>query len=163
MFCKQLSIQKADVLGWELNRSAVMAQTNHGPTGSGTPTALPTRILPVRIAGAVTRAESLWDEAFQSLSEEDRQLLEPLKADKLAALDKALHAVEEKRQKCLEQRWTFKKPNGERVILRDLCEKVIVWIDKFKQVGDAAVQYDPGHASLPWAGIRFILQVGYTF
>jgi hypothetical protein len=29
----------------------------------------------------------------------------------------------------------------------------------FKQVGDVAVQYDPAHAALPWAGIRFLLQV----
>ena len=31
--------------------------------------------------------------------------------------------------------------------------------NKFKELGDIAVQYDTGHASLPWAGIRFILQV----
>jgi hypothetical protein len=37
-------------------------------------------------------------------------------------------------------------------------EKIIFWIDRFKDVGDNAVQYDPGHAALPWAAIRFILQ-----
>ena len=41
----------------------------------------------------------------------------------------------------------------------DLFGKVIRWIDLFKQVGDAAVQYDPVHAALPWAGVRFLLQV----
>lgn len=25
-------------------------------------------------------------------------------------------------------------------------------------VGDALMQYDPGHAALPWAAIRFLLQ-----
>ncbi|KAF2179129.1 hypothetical protein K469DRAFT_801863, partial [Zopfia rhizophila CBS 207.26] len=29
----------------------------------------------------------------------------------------------------------------------------------FKQVGDVAVQYDPVQAVLPWAGIRFVLQI----
>jgi hypothetical protein len=33
------------------------------------------------------------------------------------------------------------------------------WVDKFKTIGDNAIQYDPAHAALPWAGVRFILQV----
>lgn len=33
------------------------------------------------------------------------------------------------------------------------------WIDHFKEVVDVAVQYDPVHAALPWAGVRFLLQV----
>jgi hypothetical protein len=41
----------------------------------------------------------------------------------------------------------------------DLFAKIVKWIDLFKQVWDAAVQYDPVHASLPWAGVRFLLQV----
>lgn len=45
------------------------------------------------------------------------------------------------------------------MILRDVLDKIVRWIDIFKQVGDVAVQYDPAHAALPWAGIRFILQV----
>ncbi|MCJ1224751.1 hypothetical protein MMC12_001396, partial [Toensbergia leucococca] len=36
---------------------------------------------------------------------------------------------------------------------------MIKWIDIFKQVGDSAVQYDPVHAALPWAGVRFLLQI----
>jgi hypothetical protein len=46
------------------------------------------------------------------------------------------------------------------VIFRDILAKIIKWIDLFKQIGDVAVQYDPAHAALPWAGVRFILQVG---
>ncbi len=41
-----------------------------------------------------------------------------------------------------------------------MFEKIVVWVRKFKAVGDIAVQYDPAHASLPWAGVRLILQVG---
>jgi hypothetical protein len=40
-----------------------------------------------------------------------------------------------------------------------LFSKLVKWIDLFKQVGDVAVQYDPVHAVLPWAGVRFLLQV----
>jgi hypothetical protein len=60
----------------------------------------------------------------------------------------------------MEKRWRYIRKTGETVILRDLFDKVIKWIDLFKQVGDVAVQYDPAHAALPWAGVRFVLQVG---
>ena len=36
---------------------------------------------------------------------------------------------------------------------------MISWIHKFKEIGDVAVQYDPSHAALPWAAIRFFLQL----
>jgi hypothetical protein len=43
--------------------------------------------------------------------------------------------------------------------MRDAAHKVIVWLNLFKQVSDIAAQYDPGHAALPWAGVRFLLEV----
>ncbi len=36
---------------------------------------------------------------------------------------------------------------------------MLAWLDKFKQVGDVAVNFDPQHAALPWAGIRLLLEV----
>lgn len=71
-------------------------------------------------------------------------------------------AVEEKKQICLRRRWKYKNSKGQDVILRDVFEKIIVWVNKFKEVGDVGVQYDPVHASLPWAAIRAILQVYRT-
>ena len=52
------------------------------------------------------------------------------------------------------------KKNGEEVVLRDVGTKILHWVDRFKQIGDIIVQYDPAHAALPWAGFRFVLQVG---
>lgn len=46
------------------------------------------------------------------------------------------------------------------IILRDIAAKIISVLDVFKAVGDTAVQVDPGAAALPWALIRFLLQVG---
>ena len=59
--------------------------------------------------------------------------------------------------------WTLKKRNGETIILRDVMEKIIVWVERFIAVGDAAIQYDPAHAAPAWAAIRFVLQVKTTF
>ena len=53
----------------------------------------------------------------------------------------------------------IKLPNGESFFVRDVLEQVSRWVKKFVEVGDAAVQYDPGHAALPWAAVRLILQV----
>jgi len=47
------------------------------------------------------------------------------------------------------------------VLVRDLFNKVCEWIEKFKQVGDIVAQYDPGHAALPWAAVRLLLQASH--
>lgn len=67
-------------------------------------------------------------------------------------------AVQEQRTKCEAKGWEI-KINDRSVALRSVADKVILWIEKFKQIGDVAVNADPLHAGLPWAGIRFLLQV----
>jgi hypothetical protein len=53
------------------------------------------------------------------------------------------------------------------VTLQDEVDKVISFLDRIKDVGDLAVNADPIHAGLPWAGIRLLLEVRkaitYTF
>jgi hypothetical protein len=69
---------------------------------------------------------------------------------------------EKSKEVCIEKRWKYTRKNGGVVILRDVFDKIIEWIDKFKQIGDTVAQYDPVHAALPWAAIRFLLQVIVT-
>ncbi|KAL8666371.1 MAG: hypothetical protein Q9168_007498 [Polycauliona sp. 1 TL-2023] len=102
---------------------------------------------------------NLWDRAVGLLGDEDKQLLDFTQTDKLKILADVLQATEQKKQLCLQKRWKYIKKNGDVVILRDLCEKAIKWVQKFKDIGDVAVQYDPTHASLPWAAVRFFLQL----
>lgn len=45
------------------------------------------------------------------------------------------------------------------MVLREVVGKVAQWIDRFKAVGDSAIQYDTAHAALPWAAFRFLLNV----
>ncbi|KAF2142286.1 uncharacterized protein K452DRAFT_358125 [Aplosporella prunicola CBS 121167] len=75
--------------------------------------------------------------------------------DVLAAV---LRTCEDKRALCMQKRWRFKKPSGDVIFIRDVLEKITKWVDRFREVGDAAVQFDMSHASLPWAGVRFLLQ-----
>lgn len=76
----------------------------------------------------------------------------------MTAQSAVLKDVEAARDLALRKRWKFTKSNGDVVILRDVMEKIVGWIQRFKETGDAAVQYDPAHAALPWAAFRFLLQ-----
>ena len=75
-------------------------------------------------------------------------------------INDVLESVERRRQECIDKQWTVPRgKNKNAVVLRDVFTKIAVWINKFIAVGDIAVQYDPGHAALPWALIRFLLKV----
>jgi len=104
------------------------------------------------------RNNDLWAQAVERLSPEERKNIN-FSYDKLTVLSDVRAEVDVARQRCDDNRWGFQRSSGEKVILRDLFGKIVKWIDLFKQVGDTVVQYDPGHAALPWALVRFVLQV----
>lgn len=58
--------------------------------------------------------------------------------------------------------WKIKRSTGEQVPLRIILGGIICWIDRFKQIGDNLVQYDPVHSALPWAAVRFCLDVALS-
>jgi hypothetical protein len=94
----------------------------------------------------------------EALDDEEKADVNFEREDKLAILKDVLEAVDEKKKMCLQKRWKYKK-GGKEIIIRDKLEKVLEWVNRFKEVGDIVVQYDPAHAALPWAGVRFLLQV----
>jgi hypothetical protein len=100
----------------------------------------------------------LWQKALATLDEDLKASLDFKKSTKRNILEKTLKTAEEKKQLCLRKRWKFKR-NGKEVVVRDVLENIIKWLDHFKAVGDVGVQYDTAHASLPWAGVRFLLKV----
>ena len=67
-------------------------------------------------------------------------------------------AVQNRLDECMRKRWKYIRSDGQKVVLWDVLNKIMKWVNKFKEVGDVAIQYDPGHAALPWAAIRFLLQ-----
>ena len=104
---------------------------------------------------------SLWDKAVEALKDKHKHNVDFHRTDKNAILADVLEEVQKKKQECVERRLKYKRRNGEFLILYDVYEKMVKWVMKFKEVGDVAMQYDPGHAALPWAAIRFFLQVRY--
>lgn len=105
------------------------------------------------------QTENLWNKALAALSDEDRQQVDFNQLGKRATLEELLSVIEERRQFCIQRRWKFKKRSGEVVFVRDILEKMVKSVNKFKEIGDVAVQYDPSHAALPWVGVRMVLQV----
>ena len=101
----------------------------------------------------------LWALAAAQLSQQDREAIDFKDPDKLKALADLQRLTAEAKQRCIDRRWKYTRKSGETVILRDVFDKIVKWIDTFKRVGDNVVQYDPTHAALPWAGIRLVLQV----
>ncbi|KAF8432812.1 hypothetical protein BGX38DRAFT_243873 [Terfezia claveryi] len=106
----------------------------------------------------------LWTKAYHKLPDELKQHLgenKPGPADQLQILKEvlqtAIQAKEANMAKRLKLKW------GDREIdVQETADRLVGWITKFKEIGDIAIQYDPVHAALPWAGVRFILLVRST-
>lgn len=56
-------------------------------------------------------------------------------------------------------KWKIKGLHGREIDLRAHFDRMAVWIQRFIAIGDTVVQYDPAHAALPWAALRFVLKV----
>ncbi|KAF2204425.1 hypothetical protein GQ43DRAFT_493965, partial [Delitschia confertaspora ATCC 74209] len=104
-------------------------------------------------------SNDLWVFAADQLPENDKRNINFSRPNKLGILRELLAETEKCKRKSIEQRWKYTRRSGETVILRDVFDKIVRWIDIFKEVVDIAVQYDPVHAALPWAGVRFVLQI----
>lgn len=103
---------------------------------------------------------------MQTLSEKEKAVvlgcgLSAVQAGPNELLDTLIGFAQEKRNMCEERRWKFEF-RGRSCELRNEADRVISWLNAFKQIGDVAVNVDPLHAGLPWAGIRFLLQVGFV-
>jgi hypothetical protein len=111
---------------------------------------------------ANTQSSNLLEKALGLLKERERAIIRenilPNTNDIGSALGDVLRAAQEKQKICDDKRWTF-TIKGRHVMLREEADKVVVWLDRFKAAGDIAVNADPIHAGLPWAGIRLLLEV----
>ena len=87
-----------------------------------------------------------------------RTHLVPNTRDVRAAVEEAYNAAEKQKQICDDKMWKWEF-RGREVVLRDEAKKVLLWLDRFKSVGDVVANVAPLHVGLPWAGIRMILEV----
>ncbi|KLJ12837.1 hypothetical protein EMPG_12155 [Blastomyces silverae] len=110
-----------------------------------------------------TAPTDLWFDALQRLSSDDQQIIQAIHSTNATTcplsdrIKELVRMTRMKQQECETKYYTFSFLE-KKVILRDVAEKTIFWLNKFKGVGDVAVGFDQAHASLPWAGVRLILQ-----
>ena len=105
--------------------------------------------------------ENLWDKALDILTEDDQRQIRTSQDDKRAALEQMLELVEKSKEDKVRSQLVISRKDGKPLVLRDLLGKIVTCINKFREVGDNVVQYDPAHAALPWAAVRFVLQVRF--
>ena len=105
----------------------------------------------------------LWAKAFASLPRKVHSRLASLEGGQLASLKQEdishiIRLAEVKRAECKDKFGSINLGKS-KFEFGQYIDNIVKWLNKFKEVGDVAVQYDPGHAALPWALFRFILQV----
>ncbi|KAH7074344.1 hypothetical protein BKA63DRAFT_312072 [Paraphoma chrysanthemicola] len=101
----------------------------------------------------------LWIKAAATLSDEDKKVLdiEDLKGGDVAQA--VLNATRMQKRRCEDKQWSFSF-KGKQILVRDVLANIISWTEKFKQVVDFAVSMDAtGHAALPWACVKFCLEI----
>ncbi|KAK4213489.1 ankyrin repeat protein [Rhypophila decipiens] len=112
-----------------------------------------------------TEPKDKWAAALDTLSAEERErftsVKDALERDPRNVLVDVLAAANEKKDECMRRRWKL-VIKGRTIILRDVLEKISVWVSKITVDirGYRHPIYDPGNAALPWAAIRLILQTG---
>ncbi|KAF2120404.1 hypothetical protein BDV96DRAFT_642224 [Lophiotrema nucula] len=107
----------------------------------------------------------LWKAALMNLPSDERTLFAEYRTTKTADINaiiaKIVQDVEVKKNSAIERKWTF-KIGSSTYNVREEAEKMLAWLERFKQVGDIAVNADPVHAGLPWALFRLLLQAAVS-
>jgi hypothetical protein len=145
--------------------TAIDASLESGSTGQCGPLETPgtNNATPRTAATSSTGPQPLWAEAISKLDSHERATLKDFLEADLREVTPILDDIRNETQQIVdakrEKAWKI-TVMGRDVVLRDVGMRILQWVDKFKDIGDIAVQYDPGHAALPWALFRYLLQVG---
>ncbi|GLB05414.1 hypothetical protein AtubIFM57258_000698 [Aspergillus tubingensis] len=93
----------------------------------------------------------LWARALSALPDNDQRMFPTsgiASPPVSQTLTDIITAIEMQRDRCKRHKWSTTTIGGKEIIIRD-----------FASVVDVVVSYDPVHAALPWAGVRFVLQL----
>jgi hypothetical protein len=145
--------------------TAIDASLESGSTGQCGPpeTSGTNNATPRAAATSSTGPQPLWVAAISKLDSHERATLKDFLEADLREVTPILEDIRNETKQIVdakrEKAWKITLM-GKDVVLRDVGMRILQWVDKFKDIGSIAVQYDPGHAALPWALFRFLLQVG---
>ncbi|GKZ20283.1 hypothetical protein AbraCBS73388_005553 [Aspergillus brasiliensis] len=105
---------------------------------------------------------SLWARALSALPDKDQRMFGTLGAASppvSQTLGDIIAAIETQRDRCKRHKWSTISIGGKELVIRDVCAKIVSCVNRFACVVDVVVSFDPVHAALPWAGVRFVLQL----
>jgi len=110
---------------------------------------------------STTAESSLWELAAKELDKKDYDRVGPIEKNNANIVTNVLKSVQKKKDDCITNQWSYTS-KGKKVKIRDLCDKIIHWTTKFEEVGDFIVSMDvTGHAALPWAAVKFVIEVSW--
>ncbi|KAG9943476.1 hypothetical protein KCU85_g8660, partial [Aureobasidium melanogenum] len=106
-------------------------------------------------------SHNLWQDAVEKLPEKDKKSLEISRpgSSSTTIIDEVLVGVKNSEDKVNKNLIKIRTRKGELVPLRRYFDKLTKVLIQFREIGDTLVQYDPGHAALPWAGVRLLLNI----
>lgn len=117
-----------------------------------------------RVASFRTSSSSLWEQAFDELDDTYKDILKfdnnREACDISTDVAEILATVNNQIEKSRRELWKIRTRSGKEYLVRDFFQSIEKWVRKFKNVGDALVTFDPSHAGVPWAVIRFLLSAG---
>ncbi len=97
-----------------------------------------------------TTEASLWQEAVAKVSWKLPQGLELNTSDTSTTLNLLYQEANERKDNVEKSHRRWRLKSGAEVTVRDIWGNIMIWVKRFQIIGDIAIQYDPGHASLPW-------------
>ena len=104
---------------------------------------------------------NLWDLALERLSDVDQRRIKNLRSKSTSLnkeIDDVFKLLKSMQEEC-EEKFQNIPISGRHIIPRDYLAKIFHWLTQLKKVGDVVANIDPVHAALPWAVVRFIIQV----
>lgn len=99
------------------------------------------------------RLNDLWSQAASKFE----QQIDFGKVNKTDILTDVWNLARKTQESAAQKKWKITRRNGKVIYFRDIYGHIASCVQKFREVGDVAVQYDPGHAALPWAGVGFFI------
>jgi hypothetical protein len=119
----------------------------------------PTRPLAARQTSTVP-AQDLWYRALEKLPAEQQLFIREQTHERSssggAVIEQLLSLANDKQALATRGAWKLKL-SGKDYKLRGVVGNIVTWLTRFQGVVDVAVNFDPVHAALPWAAVRFLL------
>ena len=103
------------------------------------------------------RSRSLWDIAIKRLNPEEGSAL-GVSGSELDILTSLFSITQKKLELCERHQWEFTF-FGKQFRIRSIVENIIIHLKIVREVVDTIVSWDPTHLALPWAAVKFLLQV----